>query len=194
MRSRNARSKPASYGRRGHLFEPTTGFPGLVTVRGSQQLLKQRIAATIVHPWIIYLMSETSDNPTVRTSTATAPPPPAEVAPHRTPRVFQIAAWVAIVAGIVFVVAVIFFTGYMLGRHSGHGGFHHGHKQHAMMHHHRMGGPGGPGGPGATAPGGGPANVRPSAGVGQLPPSVFRSATTSSGAAGEVPTVIVLTG
>ncbi|GAB4985065.1 hypothetical protein MAHJHV59_49490 [Mycobacterium avium subsp. hominissuis] len=28
-------------------------------------------------------------------------------APYRTPRVFQVAAWVAIVAGIVFIVAVM---------------------------------------------------------------------------------------
>jgi hypothetical protein len=102
-------------------------------------------------------MSETSETPTVRTAAATAPPPPppAEVV-HRTPRVFQFAAWVAIVAGIVFIVSVIFFSGYVLGKHSGHGGFHHGHhKHHAMMWHPRHGGPGGPGGgPGAIPPGG----------------------------------------
>ena len=60
-------------------------------------------------------MSETSENPTVRTSTATAPAPAAvEAAPYRTPRVFLAAAWVAIVAGIVFIVSVIFFTGMAL--------------------------------------------------------------------------------
>jgi hypothetical protein len=148
------------------------------------------------------LMSETPETPTVRTATATAPAPtPAEAAPYRTPRVFQFAAWVAIVAGIVFIVAVIFFTGFMLGRHAGHhGGFHH-KRPAAFMHPHRMTGPGGPGGrpigpggPGASTPGDGPATVRPSAGVGQLPPALFHSATTSSAAAGEVPTVIVLAG
>ena len=158
------------------------------------------------------LMSETSETPTVRTHTATAPAPAVEAAPYGTPRVFRFAAWVAIVAGIVFIVAIIFFTGYTLGRHSGHGGFHHGHKHHATMHH-RMGpggpggaggapggpgggtgGAGGPGAPSTTSPSGGPTAVRPSAGVGQLPPSVFRSATTSSGAVGEVPTVAVLAG
>ena len=101
-------------------------------------------------------MSETSETPTVRTATATAPPPPppAEVV-HRTPRVFHFAAWVAIVAGIVFIVSVIFFSGYVLGKHSGHGGFHHGHHMHhAMMWHPRHGGPGGPGGgPGAIEKG-----------------------------------------
>ena len=128
-------------------------------------------------------MSETSDTPTVRTATATAPPlpPPAEVV-HRTPRVFAFAAWVAIVAGIVFIVAVVFFTGFILGRGAGHhGGFHH-HKHHAMMMHpHRFGGPGGPGGPGggpAAVQGGGPASATPGApGPSQIPSSVAPSRT-----------------
>lgn len=123
-------------------------------------------------------MSETSDTPTVRTSTAPASAPAAEpVAPFRTPRVFIAAAWVAIVAGIVFIVSVIFFTGMALGHHGGH--HHHHHKQHMMMHPHRFGGPGGPGGPGAPGgppgmnQGGGPASVAPGApGPGQIPSSV----------------------
>jgi hypothetical protein len=127
------------------------------------------------------LMSETSETPTVRSSTATAPaPPPAEVAPYRTPRVFQFAAWVAIVAGIVFIVAVIFFTGYGLGRHAGHGGFHHGHhKHHAMMMHPRFhpGGPGGPGGPAAIPPGGAPSVAPGPGGPSQIPSSVAPSRT-----------------
>jgi hypothetical protein len=124
------------------------------------------------------LMSDTSDTTTVRSSTATAPAPAAiEAAPHRTLWVFRFAAWVAAIAGIVFIVGAIFFTGYSLGRHSGHGGFHH-HKHHAMMMHpHRFGGPGGPGGPGAVQ-GGGPASVAPTApGPGQIPPSVAPSRT-----------------
>ena len=103
---------------------------------------------------------------------------------HRTPKVFQFAAWVAIVAGIVFIVSVIFFSGYVLGKHSGHGGFHH-HKHHAMMGHpHRFGGPGGPGGPGATStrgiPPGAPAPAAPGApGPGQIPSSVLPSHTAT---------------
>jgi len=131
-------------------------------------------------------MSETPENTTVRSSAATdpAPVPPAE-APHGTPKVFQFAAWVAIVAGIVFIVAVIFFTGFMLGRHAGchgfHGGYHHqGHKHHAMMSHPR--GPGGPGGGGPAAfQGGGPAMMwpgnGPGNGPGQVPSSVSPSVT-----------------
>ena len=66
------------------------------------------------------------------------------------PRVFAAAAWVGSSLGIVFIVGAIFFTGFTLGRHAGHGGMHH-HKHHAMMMHpHRFGGPGGPGGPGGA--------------------------------------------
>jgi hypothetical protein len=119
-------------------------------------------------------MSETSENPTVRSSTATAPAPAAAAeALYRTPRVFIAAAWVAIVAGIVFIVSVIFFTGMALGHHGGH---HHHHKHHAMMMHpHRFGGPGG--GPGAIAPGA-PGAVTPGApGPSQIPSSVAPSRT-----------------
>src|SRR5260370_533855 len=69
------------------------------------------------------LMSESFETPTARTSTATAPAPP-PATERKTPKVFKAAAWVAIVAGIVFIVSVIFFTGYALGKHGGHGGHH----------------------------------------------------------------------
>jgi hypothetical protein len=131
------------------------------------------------------LMSETSETPTVRSSTATAPVPAStDPAPyiHKTPKVFLLAAWVAIVAGIVFIVAVIFFAGFGLGRHAGHGGFHHHHHHHhgMMMHPHGPGGPGGPGGGGpAATPQGAPSSLHPSAGPGQIPSSVLPSVTTS---------------
>jgi hypothetical protein len=82
-----------------------------------------------------------------------------------------VAAWVGIVAGVVFIVAVIFFSGFILGAHSGghRGGWHHGGGHHgfAMMHRggppmSQMGpgadrpwspfGPGGPGGPNFQGP------------------------------------------
>ena len=120
-------------------------------------------------------MSETSETPTVRSSTATATPTAVEVPVYKTPKVFLGAAWVAIVAGIVFIVAVIFFTGMALGKHGGHhGGFHHGHhKQQAMMWHHRAP----QGGPGAIQPGGPGASVAPTPGPGQIPSSVAPSRT-----------------
>ena len=56
------------------------------------------------------------------------PGPPLHLCAHRPSRLNQAAAWVAIVAGVVFIVGSIFFTGFFLGRHSGHdgGGRHHG--------------------------------------------------------------------
>ncbi|WP_414684102.1 hypothetical protein [Mycobacterium marinum] len=113
------------------------------------------------------VMSETSEASAAPTSTVVAPPPPPQ---HQTPKVFKAAAWVAIVAGIVFIVSVIFFTGFRLGMHSGHGGFHRGHhhKHHpAMMlrpgmHH---------GGAAAVSPGSGPG------GPGEVPTSVAPSTT-----------------
>ncbi|OSC26652.1 hypothetical protein B8W69_15670 [Mycobacterium vulneris] len=151
-------------------------------------------------------MSETSETPTVRHSTATAPVAAEAAAAYRAPRVFQLAAWVAIVAGIVFIVAVIFFTGFILGHRGGHHGHHHHKHHHAMVHHRGPGGPGSFGGPGAPGGQGGqngpgatsapPATsgVRPSGmAPGQLPASVFHSAATAHGAPGQAPSVIVLT-
>ena len=88
---------------------------------------------------------------------------------RRRARLTAVAAWVGIVAGVVFIVAVIFFTGFVLGAHSGGG--HRGHhgggdREFGVMH---RGGPpmpdgtdgtrsarrlraAGPGGPGAQPP------------------------------------------
>jgi hypothetical protein len=46
----------------------------------------------------------------------------------------QVAAWVGIVAGSVFIVAVIFGTGFVLGAHSGDRGFD---RHEAVMFKHR---------------------------------------------------------
>lgn len=68
----------------------------------------------------------------------TQPPPPGPPPPHiaKPSRLYQTAAWVVIVAGIVFVVAVIFFTGATVAWH-----------EHPFRYHHGMFGPGGPEGP-----------------------------------------------
>jgi hypothetical protein len=78
---------------------------------------------------------------------ATLEPPPAYVAPVpvaiRPNRLYQAVAWVAIVAGTIFIVGAVFFTGFALGRHSGHGGgWHHGGGGGKSQHHHHRGGPG----------------------------------------------------
>jgi hypothetical protein len=119
-------------------------------------------------------MSEIPETPTVRTAAATTPATDNTVS-ARHPRLYQVAAWVVIVAGILYIVTTIFFAGYKLAGHHGH--HHHGHHQNAMVHHHRGpgGGPHGPGAPlGPGAPGG-PGNAVP--GPGQPPASVAPSLT-----------------
>ncbi|HUO38144.1 MAG TPA: hypothetical protein VMU34_10020 [Mycobacterium sp.] len=119
-------------------------------------------------------MTETPEPRTERTAVEPAPTGPvyrdqaAAQAVYRHSRLNAVLAWVGIVAGIVFIVAVVFFSGFALGRHAGgggHGGWGH-HWHGAAMGHqggapmwHRGGGPGewggGPGaGPGQY--GGGP--------------------------------------
>ncbi|MGI9126315.1 MAG: hypothetical protein ACR2JM_16455 [Mycobacterium sp.] len=88
-----------------------------------------------------------------------------EPAPHRHPerqsRLNQAVAWVAIIAGVVFIVGAIFFTGFTLGRHSGGGG-HHGGPHFMRLHPAPMGGgpmmPMAPEGPMSPPPGMGPQN------------------------------------
>ena len=74
-------------------------------------------------------MSETSSTPEPSTTpvATTAPPQPAyvETEPRRS-RLPAVAAWVGIVAGVVFIVAVVFFSGFVLGAHSGGHRGHHG--------------------------------------------------------------------
>ncbi|PEG39181.1 hypothetical protein CQY20_11155 [Mycolicibacterium agri] len=103
----------------------------------------------------------------------------------RRSRLTAVAAWVGIVAGIVFIVAVIFFSGFVLGTHSAKGGGHHrGDRDFAIIH---RGGPPmfpmGPGfghhrrdfGPGFERPG--PGFERPSPGASESPQSPTPSTT-----------------
>jgi hypothetical protein len=86
-------------------------------------------------------MSETtpsSEPVTDPVATAAPPrdaPPPEYTGPRRHSRRNAVAAWVGIVAGVVFIVSAIFFSGFILGAHTGgHHGHGHGHHHMAMMH------------------------------------------------------------
>jgi hypothetical protein len=67
-------------------------------------------------------MSETTEPQTHPVTTAPSDPVVVEPEVRRPNRVATAAAWVGIVAGTVFVVAVIFFSGFILGKHSDGGG------------------------------------------------------------------------
>ena len=75
--------------------------------------------------------------------------------PNRSNTLAQLAVWVGVIAGVVFVVAVIFFSGFVIGKHSGGDfGGRHGHGR--GMYHERgpsQMGPGGMMGPGQMGPG-----------------------------------------
>lgn len=105
-------------------------------------------------------MTETPETPSTRIE-------PAAVAPDRriteeTPRrnrpnkVNRVAAVVGIVAGVVFIVAVIFFSGFVLGVHAGSGFGRDQHRGGYGMMDRDGGQPMGPGqmGPGGMGPGG----------------------------------------
>ncbi|WP_390893514.1 hypothetical protein [Mycobacterium deserti] len=86
-------------------------------------------------------MSETttsSSEPVTGPVTAATPAATAYQEPRRRSRVTAVAAWVGIVAGVVFIVAVIFFSGFILGKSSGGhhrgGGGPHGDRDFAVIH------------------------------------------------------------
>ncbi|HEY5841143.1 MAG TPA: hypothetical protein VIU87_06670 [Mycobacterium sp.] len=134
-------------------------------------------------------MSEIPDYTTGTTPVVTTTEPVAEhtvvtTAENKPNRLYQAAAWVAIVAGTLFIVAVIFFSGFILGRHSGGPGHFGGHGwQHGMMERQNRDGWGGPGmmrpggpdqgGPGPGNFGPGPGNFGPGGpgGPGGTPPT-----------------------
>jgi hypothetical protein len=81
-------------------------------------------------------------------------------------RLYRALAWVGIVAGSLFIVATVFFSGYVLGKNSD-GDSHHGPNRMLLTPFHRGMGPDGPMGPGdRMGPGEGPRSER------LTPPSV----------------------
>lgn len=85
-------------------------------------------------------MTDTVDHPT--TPTATADPPPRTR--HAPSGLYRVLAWVGIIAGVLFIVSVVFFSGFFLGKHSGGGFGHPGHHLGRGMHFFHRGGPMGP--------------------------------------------------
>ncbi|HEY5283923.1 MAG TPA: hypothetical protein VIM14_14120 [Polyangia bacterium] len=115
-------------------------------------------------------MTETPESSTETTATPEVVPPPwHDSREHRPARVYQVLAWVGIIAGVVFIVAVIFFSGVFFGRASGgYHGWHRGYQGGQMgpdgsMDDCPMIRPGGMMGPGQVGPGGmmGPGQVGP---------------------------------
>lgn len=91
---------------------------------------------------------------------------------HRPHRLYRALAWVGIAAGSLFIVATVFFSGYLLGQHGDPGGRHGGH--HLMLR--PFPGPDGPMGPGPMGPGPmGPDNGPRSEGA--APPSALPGTT-----------------
>jgi hypothetical protein len=116
-------------------------------------------------------MTEPQQNPDTPTTAIPVPN-------HRPNGLYRALALVGIAAGSLFIVATIFFSGYVLGKHSDRGS-HHGPHRMLLTPFHKGMGPGGPMGPGGRmdsdgqmAPGEGPRSARltpPS--VTSLPPS-----------------------
>ena len=90
-------------------------------------------------------MSESTSTPEPATApVATTTPPPQPTYVEREPRrsrLSAVAAWVGIVAGVVFIVAVIFFSGFILGAHAGGHRGHHGGGDRDFAMFHRGGPP-----------------------------------------------------
>jgi hypothetical protein len=66
-------------------------------------------------------MTDTAEHPTTTLSADPPTPPPVtrDASDRARPnRLYQALAWVGIVAGVVFIVAVVFFSGFILGKHS----------------------------------------------------------------------------
>ncbi|MCV7400393.1 hypothetical protein H7K24_09515 [Mycobacterium fragae] len=87
------------------------------------------------------------------------PPPPPPRPPHeaKPPRLYQVAAWVMIVAGTVLILAIVFFTGAAVAMHDLRCSYHHGVSKPGGMPDGPPPGPGrwifiAPGGPGAPPP------------------------------------------
>ena len=146
----------------------------------SQQVHKRHLAVTSLPAGIMRVMSETTEplnEPTEQVATVNTPPPaePAEavVVKQKPNRLYQSGGLGSPRAGTLLIVSVIFFWGFVLGRHSGGPGQHGHHGQHHGES--SMSDRGGPGrgpmmwpGPGGHGPGNfGPGRARKGVRTGQ---------------------------
>ena len=103
-------------------------------------------------------MANMTQTPESRAASTVTGQPQDDDRSERPSRLAQAAAWISIIAGVVFVIAVIFFSGFFLGWSSGgHSGWHHGYSRDGtcpMMGSDGMMGPDGVMGPGGMGPGG----------------------------------------
>ncbi len=114
-------------------------------------------------------MTETPESSQTEAITPAEARPPAPAASdeygRRPNRLFQAAAWLVIVASAIFIVAVIFFSGFTLGKHVGNWRFYDGSKHHSEVNRMPMGVPHHPGphhpGPPMMGPGPGPGMMPP---------------------------------
>ena len=80
-----------------------------------------------------------TDSTEAITDTSLAPAPATEVA-HRNTRLYQVLAWVGIVAGILFIVGAVFVSGFLAGRTADGYGWHRGAQSGQMQPGGPMGG------------------------------------------------------
>ena len=73
-------------------------------------------------------MTESATESAPTTSDATDPTDTAELVTHRNTRLYQVLAWVGIVAGILFIVGAVFFSGFFAAQAGGVYGWHRGHQ------------------------------------------------------------------
>lgn len=88
-------------------------------------------------------MGHVTESLEIPDTTINPAPVPGEQRPNR---LYRALAWVGIAAGSLFIVATVFFSGYVLGQHGG-GGMHHGPQRMVLKPFPGADGPMGPNGP-----------------------------------------------